>query len=716
MLKSQSALPPTPERRPPLADGLTLSTAKPTPAKLRSHRKLPDTPSSSNLIEQCLNDLDEIVKNGSPTSSEILSLLINKHNSDEIAAEMKGSQEVNLEREIVVPPISSSKVIMKCVSDLDDMIARRKKELSDIHRSGGQRSTQRKKMRKIGGDTPDASVRRLLTFENTAAVHMQPDEKPAALQQANLPPPLPSPPSPLRSPNQSKQNENGVVSVSPLQSAGSDGANSTAVVTVTQPSLPSTPPETYHSTLDREAITADHFWAENDSGQDLFVPSPVHSSDGTEIESPEKWEERHQVYKALISQIESSLRDPSTTHVSASILDPDQQDEEDDVDDGTSMSSEDICARVMHDGDVSYDLQANVYYISPAGDDRGDYGQGKGIAEAGNRHEEFDISPDPYNQFQKDRLASMDENHYTPVSPDRVENGERQEIEEQGPSDFASPEVEYGDIYASPDRFAYSQEDVSALETSLMGYSGLQTSQGLFDNEQAAQLLKYKLNLKNEILKSQVNAIAHWLETEYLERNNRFKTLLDEQQKILGQKIILEEELTNVQDVLHLVRTQSQLKSARVLDLETELTANREVIAARTEEVEVLKGQCFIYEERMAMIMEELASFELTKGFQRDCLVDTIQELRQKEAELQDFCGQYDLLVRDFDQATADLTEVINIRDELKHALDQAQEQLVSLEVECMASREENVAVRGGLMACQSQLKKMACKVLYTLL
>lgn len=154
MLKNQSTLPPTPERRPPLAN---VSTVKPTPAKLRSHRKLPDTPSSSNLVEQCLNDLDEIVKNGSPTSSEILSLLINKHNSDEIAAE-RGSQEVNLEREIVVPPISSSKVIMKCVSDLDDMIARRKKELSDIHRSGGQRSTQRKKMRKIEGDTADVST------------------------------------------------------------------------------------------------------------------------------------------------------------------------------------------------------------------------------------------------------------------------------------------------------------------------------------------------------------------------------------------------------------------------------------------------------------------------------------------------------------------------------------------------------------------------------
>lgn len=291
------------------------------------------------------------------------------------------------------------------------------------------------------------------------------------------------------------------MSVSPLQSADSDGGNAAPVVTLTQISLPSTPPETYHSTLDHEAITADHLWAEHDNGQDLFVPSPVHSSDGTEIESPEKWEERHQVYKALICQIESSLRDPSTAHISASILDPDQQDEEDDMDDGTSMSSEDICARVMHDGDVSFDSQANVYYISPAVDDRGDYGQGKGIAEAGSRHEEFEISPDPYNQYQKDPLANVDKEHFTPVSADRVGSSEREEVEEHGPSDFVSPEVEYGDIYTSPERFLYSQEDASALETSLMGYSGLQTSQGLFDNEQAAQLLKYKLNLKNEILK-----------------------------------------------------------------------------------------------------------------------------------------------------------------------------------------------------------------------
>lgn len=95
--------------------------------------------------------------------------------------------------------------------------------------------------------------------------------------------------------------------------------------------------------------------------------------------------------------------------------------------------------------------------------------------------------------------------------------------------------------------------------------------------------------------------------------------------RILGQKIVLEEELFNVKDELHFVRSQLQFKSARVLDLDAELTANREVIAARIEEVEVLRGQCLIYEERMAMIMEELASFELSKGFQRDCLVDTIQ-------------------------------------------------------------------------------------------
>lgn len=56
--------------------------------------------------------------------------------------------------------------------------------------------------------------------------------------------------------------------------------------------------------------------------------------------------------------------------------------------------------------------------------------------------------------------------------------------------------------------------------------------------------------------------------------------------------------------------------------------------------------------------------------------------------------------------------QVVIARDELKHALDHTQEQLISLEVECMASREENLAVRGELMACQNQLKKMASKVL----
>eukprot|EP01031_Cornospumella_fuschlensis_P040762 gene40762-49710_t len=140
----------TPERarylqRTPLSKSTPLMSAR---------RSIADH-SSSDLIDRCLNDLDELLK---LTDEPGVSPLPRDDSSQATTL-----REVTSERSPSSSPVpsvasvsmqsdggggkkgSTSTVVERCVSKLDEIIAQRKRELSDLHRSGGSRSAAKKK-------------------------------------------------------------------------------------------------------------------------------------------------------------------------------------------------------------------------------------------------------------------------------------------------------------------------------------------------------------------------------------------------------------------------------------------------------------------------------------------------------------------------------------------------------------------------------------------
>lgn len=192
------------------------------------------------------------------------------------------------------------------------------------------------------------------------------------------------------------------------------------------------------------------------------------------------------------------------------------------------------------------------------------------------------------------------------------------------------------------------------------------------DSEEAAFLLKYKLLLKKEFLKTEVNSIAHWLETEYLERNGRFKVLLDEQQKTLAEKVAVEEELSSAQEELLFVRSQLQNKSAKVLDLESEVMCSHHLVTALSAEVRLLREQCLMCEEQVGMSREDLAMViyllqTAPSAGDGDDTAAVLLEAKQEETD--ELLEAYELLAQDYSNATNALNEVIAKRDEVVQEL-----------------------------------------------
>jgi hypothetical protein len=247
-----------------------------------------------------------------------------------------------------------------------------------------------------------------------------------------------------------------------------------------------------------------------------------------ETKDLKEFEEKRVIYKEIINRIDESLDQLHEEHLSTHSSSPlksiphctDSSCEEstdpqelcerllglsDAVDD--SMSSEEGTEKVMHDNDVSYDHIRNAYGSPPLSLSRGSSAAPR--TQYANRNVYY-VSPDTHS------------------IRDQIDSPERDSALDESlePAHCGEVDVSYSDIYGqnrSQDaveyRNVYAQANVSTSTASTNPDTGPDPNTSalsehevriehihahnadIFDNEQAAQLLKYKLNLKNEVLK-----------------------------------------------------------------------------------------------------------------------------------------------------------------------------------------------------------------------